>query len=99
MAVVKGIIKKDEDTFVDYLLKLDNGNTIVTTKDKGKESVLTYKVLKRNYEKNETLVSIDLKLVDIIKLEYNLQVGDIHYVVIRDMEKVIRLKLLFVHIN
>ena len=61
MAVVKGIIKKDEDTFVDYLLKLDNGNTIVTTKDKGKESFLTYKVLKRNYEKNETLVSIDLK--------------------------------------
>lgn len=61
MAVVKGIIKKDEDTFVDYLLKLDNGNTIVTTKDKGKESVLTYKVLKRNYEKNETLASIDLK--------------------------------------
>lgn len=61
MAVVKGIIKKNEDTFVDYLLKLDNGNTIVTTKDKGKESVLTYKVLKRNYEKNETLVSIDLK--------------------------------------
>lgn len=61
MAVVKGIIKKDEDTFVDYLLKLDNGNTIVMTKDKGKESVLTYKVLKRNYEKNETLVSIDLK--------------------------------------
>lgn len=61
MAVVKGIIKKDEDTFVDYLLKLDNGNTIVTMKDKGKESVLTYKVLKRNYEKNETLVSIDLK--------------------------------------
>lgn len=61
MAVVKGIIKKDEDTFVDYLLKLDNGNTIVTTKGKGKESVLTYKVLKRNYEKNETLVSIDLK--------------------------------------
>ena len=61
MAVVKGIIKKDEDTFVDYLLKLDNGNTIVTTKDKGKGSVLTSKVLKRNYEKNETLVSIDLK--------------------------------------
>lgn len=61
MAVVKGIIKKNEDTFVDYLLKLDNGNTIVTTKEKGKESVLTYKVLKRNYEKNETLVSIDLK--------------------------------------
>lgn len=61
MAVVKGIIKKNEDTFVDYLLKLDNGNTIVTTKEKGKESVLTYKVLKRNYEKNETLLSIDLK--------------------------------------
>ena len=61
MAVVKRIIKKNEDTFVDYLLKLDNGNTIVTTKEKGKESVLTYKVLKRNYEKNETLVSIDLK--------------------------------------
>ena len=30
MILVKGIIKKNEDTFVDYLLKLDNGNTIVT---------------------------------------------------------------------
>ncbi len=61
MAVVNGIIKEDSGTFKNYLYKDSNYNTIVTTKDKGKESILNYKVVSRNYEKNETLVSIDLK--------------------------------------
>ena len=61
LAVVHGIIKEKEGTFVDYLKKEENGNTIVTTKEKGKESILNYKVVSINKEKNETLVEIDLK--------------------------------------
>lgn len=61
LAVVSGIVEKDQDTLEDYLKKEDNGNTIVTNSNDGKESVLTYKVLERNYDKNETLVEIELK--------------------------------------
>lgn len=61
IAVIHGILEKDSDTFVDYLYRSDNGNTIVTVKQNGKESILNYKVLRRNYEKKETLVSINLK--------------------------------------
>ena len=61
LAIVNGIIEKDEDTLVDYLKREDNGNTIVTNSIDGKESILKYKVLGKNYEKNETLVEIELK--------------------------------------
>ena len=61
LAVVNGIIDKDEDTLVDYLKKEENGNTIVTNSIDGKISILNYKVLERNYNKNETLVDIELK--------------------------------------
>lgn len=61
LAVVNGIIEKDEDTLVDYLKKDNKGNTVVTDSSDGKESVLAYKVLEKNYEKNETLVEIELK--------------------------------------
>lgn len=61
LAVVNGIIEKNEDTLVDYLKKEDNGNTIVTNSNDGKKSVLNYKVLERNYDKNETLVEIELE--------------------------------------
>ena len=61
LAVVNGIIEEDEGTFLDYLKKEDNGNTIVTDSDEGKKSILNYKVLDRNYDKKETLVEIDLK--------------------------------------
>ena len=60
LAVVQGIIKNDEDTLVDYLKRDDNGNTVIANND-GKESILYYKVLERNYDKNETLVEIELK--------------------------------------
>lgn len=61
VAVVSGIIKKDSDRLVDYIEKLPNGNSIVVNKDKGKLSILNYKVLGRNYKKNETLVEINLE--------------------------------------
>ena len=60
-AVVKGILEKDKDTFIDYLKKENNGNTIITDKDNGKYSELSYEVVNRNIEKNETLVKINLK--------------------------------------
>ena len=59
LAIVDGIIEKDKGTYKDKLKKLSNGNTIVA-KD-GKESVLEYEVIKRNKEKNKTLVKINLK--------------------------------------
>ena len=45
LAVVNGLLEKKESSFVDYLLKNDDGNSIVTTSDKGKYSELKYKVL------------------------------------------------------
>ena len=59
LAVVNGIIEKDSDRFVDKLKRLDNGNTVVS--NDGKESILDYKVLDRNYNQNKTLVEINLK--------------------------------------
>ena len=59
LAVVNGIVEKDKDTLVDYLKREDNGNTVVTNSRDGKESILNYNAIERNYEKNETLVEID----------------------------------------
>lgn len=60
LAVVRGIIKEKSGVFKDYLLKEENGNTVVTTKEKGKYSELKYKVLKENKENNLSLVEIEL---------------------------------------
>lgn len=59
LAVVNGILKEKKGEFRDYLLKLENGNTIVTDKEHGKESILNYEVIKELDEKS--LVRIDLK--------------------------------------
>lgn len=61
LAVIRGKLLKKEDTYIDYLKKLDNGNTIVTNKSDGKLSELSYKVLGYNKSDNTTLVSINLK--------------------------------------
>ena len=61
VAIVNGILSKKEDTFVDYLEKLDNGNTIVTDENHGKYSELSYKVLKEDKVNNLSLVDISLK--------------------------------------
>ena len=60
LAVVRGHLEKQEDELVDYLLKEDSGNTIVTTKEKGKLSKLRYKVLEENKSNNLSLVEIEL---------------------------------------
>lgn len=61
LAVVNGVIDKNEDIFIDYLRKTPNGNTITTTKDDGKYAELKYKVLEKNIKDNMTLVEINLK--------------------------------------
>ena len=58
LAIVRGKVK-ETDTFSDKLLKLENGNTIVD--NKGKESVLSYKLVEYNKELDMSLVDIDLK--------------------------------------
>ena len=58
--VCEGLFKEKEGTFKDYLEKLENGNTIVTDKNKGKESILKYKVLDENKDKNLSLVEVEL---------------------------------------
>jgi len=60
LAIVNGIMEEKEGRLTDYLLKLDNGNTIVTTKDKGKIAELDYKVLEENKNHNLSLVRISL---------------------------------------
>ncbi len=59
LAIVKNIIKEDIGTYEDYLEKQENRNSIVSKN--GKYAKLTYKVLKKDYQKNQTLVEIDLE--------------------------------------
>lgn len=58
LAIINGIIPKKEGEFSDYLLKLDNGNTILSDSKHGKESILKYKVI--NEKNNCSLVEIEL---------------------------------------
>jgi len=57
LAVIDSNVDLDEATFIDKLLK-DTSTNIVKIDEKGKESILKYKVLKRLNDK--TLVEIDL---------------------------------------
>ena len=58
IAVIDGVIKKKEDTFIDFLLK-DTKTNMVKVSSKGKKSTLSYKVLAT--KNNKTLVLIDLE--------------------------------------
>ena len=60
LAVVNGKVK-ETDTFIDYLEKKDNFNTIVTDKNHGKLSELSYKLIEYNKELDLSLVDVYLK--------------------------------------
>ncbi len=60
LAVVHGNLKSD-GTFIDYLKKESNGNTIVTDEEHGKYAELSYKVLDYLKNKDMSLVEVDLK--------------------------------------
>ncbi len=57
LAIVNGILKEKEGSFEDYLLKKDDGNTIVTTKESGKLSKLNYRVIEE--KDNLSLVEME----------------------------------------
>lgn len=59
LAIVKGKMENPNDKFIDYLLRLNNGNTIVSKE--GKKAVLSYEVLQYNKEKDASLVDISLE--------------------------------------
>lgn len=61
LAVIHGIIKKDQDVFIDYLKKKEDNTTVLSTKEDGKYAQLSYKVLQRSKKWNQTLVEIFLK--------------------------------------
>lgn len=58
LAVVNGIFEEKEGHFEDYLLKQDDGNTVVSKN--GKIAKLNYKVLKEDKQSNLSLVEIEL---------------------------------------
>ena len=58
LAIVNGIFDKKEGKLSDYLLKKEDGNTIVTDEKRGKLSSLKYKVLDENKSNNLSLVEI-----------------------------------------
>ena len=60
LAVVNGMLDNKTGTFEDYVLKKDDGNTIVTNKNEGKKAVLNYKVIEENSSNNLSLVEIEL---------------------------------------
>lgn len=60
-AVVHGKTK-EQDTLVNYLLKDEKTNTSsIVSKDKGKEAILDYTLIKYNKEKDLSLLEINLK--------------------------------------
>lgn len=58
LAIINGNLSEKKGEFRDYLEKQENGNTIVTDKEHGKESILKYEVLKEI--DNLSLVNIEL---------------------------------------
>jgi len=58
LVVVRGLLDKKEGVFEDYLLKKEDGNTIISDKEHGKKAVLKYKVLEEN--DGMSLVQVEL---------------------------------------
>lgn len=60
LAIVNGKIENKFGDFQDYLLKKEDGNTVVSDKKSGKYSELKYNVLAIDSKNNLTLVDIEL---------------------------------------
>ena len=58
LAVINGILERKNGEFEDYLLKKENGTTIVSSN--GKYCCLKYKVLEENLNMNLSLIEVDL---------------------------------------
>ncbi len=60
LAIVNGLFEEKTGTYEDYLLKDEKGNTIITSKEKGKYSALDYRVIDENKSNNLSLIEISL---------------------------------------
>ena len=60
LAICHGKVK-ESDTFTDYLLKKDDFSTVITDKNHGKLSELSYELIDYNKEKDLSLVKVNLK--------------------------------------
>ena len=58
LAVINGMLERKNGEFEDYLLKKENGTTIVSSN--GKYCCLKYKVLEENLNMNLSLIEVDL---------------------------------------
>ena len=58
LAVINGMLERKSGEFEDYLLKKENGTTIVSSN--GKYCCLKYKVLEENLNMNLSLIEVDL---------------------------------------
>ena len=58
-AIVSGKLEKDSGVFIDYLKKLENGNTIVSSD--GKKAILSYRVIEYSKKYDASLVDISLE--------------------------------------
>ena len=61
LAIVNGIVKKDTDELVDYIVKQNDNSSKISVKQEGKIAKLKYEVLERNYEECLTLVKVYLE--------------------------------------
>ncbi len=60
LAIVHGINLKANDEFIDYLMKTEDGNSIIADEKKGKYCRLTYNLMAVNKESNLSLVEVNL---------------------------------------
>ena len=60
LAVCHGKVK-EHDTFIDYLKKEDNFNTIISNQEEGKYSELSYDLIEYNAKEDLSLVNVSLK--------------------------------------
>ena len=58
LAVIKGNLEKKEGKLTNYVMKTNNNDSIITTKEKGKEAILSYKVIKE--QKDTSLIEVIL---------------------------------------
>ena len=61
LAVVNGIVEKDSEELVDYLVKQNDNSSKVSVNQEGKLAKLKYEVLERNYKENLTLIKVYLE--------------------------------------
>lgn len=81
ITVVNGILKEKKGTWIDYLIKDEKTNIVsTTTKDKGKEAILNYKVL----QEKDNLSMLEISLITGRSHQIRVQTSTRGYYIIGD---------------